>query len=52
MFDMDPKTAAIKNAMAKRRYNTVRVCGSKLCVLGKRNHLFDANKLCGKVFAT
>ena len=23
MFNMDPKSAAIKNAMAKRRYNTV-----------------------------
>ena len=23
MFNMDPKSAALKNAMAKRRYNTV-----------------------------
>ena len=23
MFNLDPKSAAIKNAMAKRRYNTV-----------------------------
>ena len=23
MFNMDPKSTAIKNAMAKRRYNTV-----------------------------
>ena len=26
MFNMDPKSAALKNAMAKRRYNTVLGC--------------------------
>ena len=33
---MDPKSAAIKNAMAKRRYNTVKLWFYKLPAAGVR----------------